>query len=32
MSTARGSEFIWLCSTCYTCQQRCPQDVEIANY
>jgi heterodisulfide reductase subunit C len=25
------SEFIWLCSTCYTCQERCPQDVRITD-
>lgn len=23
------SEFVWLCSSCYTCQERCPQDVHI---
>lgn len=23
------SEFIWLCSACYMCQERCPQDVRI---
>ncbi|MEA3255531.1 MAG: 4Fe-4S dicluster domain-containing protein [Candidatus Altiarchaeota archaeon] len=23
------SEFIWLCSSCYTCYERCPQDVKI---
>ena len=23
------SEFIWLCSTCYTCYERCPKDVRI---
>ncbi|NPV53177.1 MAG: 4Fe-4S dicluster domain-containing protein [Firmicutes bacterium] len=23
------SDFIWLCSTCYTCYERCPQDVRI---
>ncbi|MGD2206350.1 MAG: 4Fe-4S dicluster domain-containing protein [Anaerolineae bacterium] len=23
------SEFVWLCSTCYTCYERCPQDVHI---
>jgi heterodisulfide reductase subunit C len=23
------SEFIWLCSTCYTCHERCPQEVKI---
>jgi heterodisulfide reductase subunit C len=23
------SDFIWLCSACYTCQERCPQDVRI---
>lgn len=26
-----ASEFIWLCSTCYTCQERCPQGVKIAD-
>jgi heterodisulfide reductase subunit C len=25
------SEFIWLCSTCYTCQERCPQNVKITD-
>ena len=24
-----SSQFIWLCSTCYTCFERCPQDVRI---
>jgi heterodisulfide reductase subunit C len=24
-----ASEFAWLCSTCYTCYERCPQDVHI---
>jgi len=24
-----SSQFIWLCSTCYTCQERCPQDVRL---
>jgi heterodisulfide reductase subunit C len=23
------SEFVWLCSACYTCYERCPQDVHI---
>jgi heterodisulfide reductase subunit C len=23
------SEFVWLCSTCYSCYERCPQDVRI---
>jgi heterodisulfide reductase subunit C2 len=23
------SDFIWLCSTCYACYERCPQDVRI---
>lgn len=23
------SDFIWLCSQCYTCEERCPQDVKI---
>lgn len=22
-----SSDFVWLCSGCYTCQERCPQDV-----
>jgi heterodisulfide reductase subunit C len=26
-----ASDFIWLCSTCYTCQERCPQDVRITD-
>jgi len=25
------SEFIWLCSTCYTCHERCPQEVRITD-
>lgn len=25
------SEFIWLCSTCYTCYDRCPQDVRLTS-
>ena len=24
------SEFIWLCAGCYTCQERCPQGVHVA--
>ena len=24
-----SSDFIWLCSQCYTCEERCPQDVRI---
>jgi len=24
-----SSDFIWLCSACYTCYERCPQDVRI---
>ncbi len=24
-----SSDFIWLCATCYTCHERCPQDVRI---
>ncbi|MFC1712537.1 4Fe-4S dicluster domain-containing protein [Candidatus Poribacteria bacterium] len=23
------SEFIWLCSSCYTCHERCPQEVRV---
>jgi heterodisulfide reductase subunit C len=23
------SDFIWLCSTCYTCYDRCPQGVQL---
>jgi len=25
------SNFIWLCSTCYTCYDRCPQDVRLSD-
>jgi len=25
-----GSEFLWLCAGCYTCQERCPQGVRVA--
>jgi len=25
------SDFIWLCSTCYTCYDRCPQDVMLTS-
>ncbi len=25
------SDFIWLCSTCYACTERCPQDVKFTN-
>jgi heterodisulfide reductase subunit C len=24
-----SNQFIWLCSSCYTCYERCPQDVRI---
>jgi heterodisulfide reductase subunit C len=24
-----ASEFVWLCSACHTCYERCPQDVHI---
>lgn len=24
-----SSDFIWLCATCFTCYERCPQDVRI---
>jgi heterodisulfide reductase subunit C len=24
-----SSDFVWLCSQCYTCEERCPQDVRI---
>ena len=26
------SDFIWLCSGCYTCQERCPQGVSITEF
>lgn len=26
-----SSPFIWLCAACYTCQERCPQDVKITD-
>ena len=25
------NDFIWLCSSCYTCQERCPQGVKITD-
>jgi len=25
------SDFIWLCATCYTCAERCPQDVKLVD-
>ena len=27
-----GSDFVWLCSNCYACQERCPQGVSIADF
>ena len=29
---ALGSDFIWLCSNCYSCQERCPQGVSITEF
>jgi heterodisulfide reductase subunit C len=26
-----SSNFVWLCSTCYACHERCPQDVRITD-
>ena len=26
-----SSEFIWFCSTCYTCRERCPQGVRLTD-
>jgi len=26
------SDFIWLCSSCYACQERCPQGVSITEF
>lgn len=26
-----SSDFIWLCSTCYLCTERCPQDVKVTD-
>lgn len=25
------SDFIWLCASCYSCEEKCPQDVRIAH-
>jgi heterodisulfide reductase subunit C len=25
------SDFIWMCSTCYSCEERCPQDVRLTD-
>jgi len=27
-----ASDFIWLCSSCYACQERCPQGVKISDF
>ena len=27
-----GNKFIWLCSSCYACQERCPQGVSITEF
>jgi heterodisulfide reductase subunit C len=27
-----SSDFIWLCSSCYACQERCPQGVSITEF
>lgn len=27
-----GSHELWLCSSCYTCQERCPNDVRITDF
>lgn len=27
-----GSHFIWLCSSCYACQERCPKGVKITDF
>ncbi|HIJ20365.1 MAG TPA: heterodisulfide reductase, partial [Deltaproteobacteria bacterium] len=27
-----ASDFIWLCSSCYACQERCPQGVHITDF
>ena len=27
-----GSDFIWFCSSCYACQERCPQGVRITDF
>jgi len=26
-----GEPFVWLCATCFTCQERCPQGVRISD-
>jgi heterodisulfide reductase subunit C len=30
-ATVLASDFVWLCSTCYACHDRCPQDVRITD-
>lgn len=30
-ATVLSSDFVWLCSTCYACHDRCPQDVRITD-
>jgi heterodisulfide reductase subunit C len=31
MREVLSSDFVWLCTTCYACQERCPQDVRITD-
>ncbi len=26
-----NADFIWMCSTCYSCEERCPQDVRLTD-
>jgi heterodisulfide reductase subunit C len=30
-SEVLSSDFLWLCSACYSCHERCPQDVKITS-
>jgi len=27
-----SSDFVWLCSSCYSCQERCPQGIRITDF
>jgi len=31
MKEVLDTDMIWLCSTCYTCQERCPQGIDITD-
>ena len=32
MDEVLSSELLWLCTSCYSCQERCPQGIRIADF